>query len=408
MNKIFRLLSIFLIVTWSSQAQSTPVVIDSIATQNTDSAQLRISLLTCGTGDDLYAIFGHTAIRVQDLKIGSDMVYNYGTFQFDEDFYSNFIMGKLRYWLDTEQFDRFVAHYETVGRSVKEQKLQLTHDQAQSVYDFLKKNAREENKFYDYDFIYDNCATRVRDVFNFTFPGNFSYGNILKNQKVTFRQLLNQYMLQDHWLRFGVNLVLGSTVDSNMSDEQSMFIPDMLYAGAKGAVLDGVEFVASEQVHVDSPKQEERTFNAPFWIFFALFILTLAVFYVPALDRFRPIWTGLFMSLTGLLGFVLLFLWFGTAHRAMGQNWNILWALPTNLIVLFFLRRQQEWMKLYALAAISCMIVALVIHVLGMQHLPLNELIPLFGIMLFVYMDVYRKGLSATMAKHRDASNTED
>lgn len=401
MNKIISLLLILMAFSFGSSAQNAAA--DTSSTTATDTASLRISLLTCGTGDDLYAIFGHTAIRVQDLKLGSDLVYNYGTFQFGDGFYSNFIMGKLRYWLDTEHFDRFTAYYQANGRAVKEQVLQLDGAQAQQVYDYLKKNAREENKYYDYDFIYDNCATRVRDVFSHNFPGTFSYGNILKNQKVTFRQLLNQYMLQDHWLRFGVNLVLGSRVDSTMGDEQSMFIPDMLYAGTKGAVLDGEPFVAAEQQHVAEAEHADRTFNAPFWVFFALFLLTLAVFYVPALDRLRPIWTAFFLAVTGLLGLVLVFLWFGTAHRAMGQNWNVLWALPTNVIVLFFLRRHEEWMKLYALAAISCMLVALVVHVLGMQHLPLNELIPFFGVMLFVYMDVYRKGLQATVLKQRAA-----
>lgn len=404
MRRFITLCILCLWTAWSAEAQQNT---DSAGTA-TDSSRFTISLITCGTGDDLYTLFGHTAIRVQDRLLHNDIVYNYGTFSFDDDFLKNFVLGNLRYWLAVEEFDQFVAFYRHTNRSVKEQVLNLTDSQATQIYRFLKNNAKEENKYYDYDFLYDNCATRVRDVFTTNLPYDFNYGNILKGQKVSFRQLLNQYLLHHHWTRLGINIVLGAKVDNPMKDEETMFIPDMLYTGAKGAVLGGDKWVQAEQEWVPEPPHEARTFNSPFWVLFLSFICTLAIFYVPKLSKLRPVVTVIGLLVTGLVGCLILFLWTCTRHHTATENWNILWALPTNLIILFFLRKPKEWMKLYALAAISCMLVSLVVHVIRMQHLPLNELIPLFGMLMFVYMNIYRMGLNQTILKQQAQTSTSE
>jgi len=376
-------------------AQKDTTILDTTA------ARYSISLLTCGQGDELYSIFGHTAIRVKDNKAGTDFVYNYGIFNFaDPDFYTKFTLGKLNYWVAADYYEDFLYAYKSENRTVKEQELKLSPAQAESVYHFLKENAKEENKYYKYDFVYDNCATRVRDVFTTALGPSFEYGTIMRLKKVSYRHALNQYMLEKHWVRLGVNIALGSRVDSIMTDHSSMFLPDFLFEGMKGAVLDGQAVVGKTQdIFTAKPGSDSVGMNTPFWISFILLMITLLVFFIPKLEKLKPVLSFVFLLFTGLLGCVLLFLWLFTAHQAFDNNWNILWAFPFNLIILFFMWKKSAFLKIYALAAISCLVVALLIHIIGFQFLPMMELLPFFGALLFVYMEMYRKGLEAAVLK---------
>ena len=130
-----------------------------------DSSHIRISLLTCSPGQELYSIFGHSAIRVTDSTSLTDIVFNYGTFNFDdENFYLKFVRGKLLYYLSIERFDDFSASYQFEGRGITEQVLELSAKEKIDLQHFLIENLKEENKFYHYDFFLDNCTTRLRDL----------------------------------------------------------------------------------------------------------------------------------------------------------------------------------------------------------------------------------------------------
>ena len=130
-----------------------------------DSSRLRISLLTCTPGEELYSTFGHSAFRVVDSTSLTDIVYNYGTFNFDDDgFYLKFVQGKLLYYVSTEYFKDFKDLYQSTNRGITEQVLNLTASEKITVQQFLNNNLKEENKFYKYDFFFDNCTTRLRDI----------------------------------------------------------------------------------------------------------------------------------------------------------------------------------------------------------------------------------------------------
>src|SRR5262249_19855187 len=132
----------------------------------TDSSHLRISLLTCGPGDgEVYEVFGHTAVRVIDSTTHTDMVYNYGIFEYGPDFELQFMRGKLLYSVAAYPFPAFMQEYVEAKRSVEEQVLLADWKQKERFYYFLQWNAEPENKYYKYDFFFDNCATRIRDIF---------------------------------------------------------------------------------------------------------------------------------------------------------------------------------------------------------------------------------------------------
>ena len=126
-----------------------------------------VTLVTCGPGEELYEAFGHTAIRVHDSNIGLDVVYNYGTFDFDQpNFYWNFVQGRSLYMLAANRYSNFIRAYQYYNRSVREQYLNMTLPQKQALLDKLLWNAKVENRNYLYDYFFDNCSTRPRDVLN--------------------------------------------------------------------------------------------------------------------------------------------------------------------------------------------------------------------------------------------------
>jgi hypothetical protein len=211
----------------------------NLRTSAQDSCRLRISILTCGVADELYSCYGHSAVRVTDSCAGIDVVYNYGTFNFgDPDFYSKFTRGKLPYYLNDEEMNGFMSTYIHEGRSVKEQVLNLSEEDARKIQSYLINNLKEENKYYRYDFLLDNCSTRIRDIFSDVFKSRFEYGYSMADDSCTFRTILDYYEKEKHWERFGINLLMSNVVDDKMTNLQSMFLPDYLMRGLSNARLD--------------------------------------------------------------------------------------------------------------------------------------------------------------------------
>ncbi|RYD97112.1 MAG: DUF4105 domain-containing protein [Sphingobacteriales bacterium] len=366
--------------------------------QNDSTDQTRMSLLTCGVGDELYASFGHTAIRYTDPAKGIDEIYNYGMFDFaDPDFLMKFTRGKLLYYVGIGSYNNFVEDYSYEQRSVIEQELDLSPAQKSKILAFLKDNLKPENKYYKYDFLYDNCATRIRDIFPGILGPGFRFGASLpEGRKISFRKIIDEYQRNNHWARLGINIVLGSRIDKVMTNEEAMFLPDMLMQGMATAKLDGKAIVAGAPKQV--VKGTDRTAlspNGPMWAMIALLLFTLIVFFVRPLQVLKPFIAFLHLLLSGLLGAVLLFMWLGTDHQSCANNYNLLWALPFNLPFALTVFKPRSWHKQYSLIAIVLLILALMVHVIGIQAMPLTELLPFFLCLLYVYLFVYKRAIGA-------------
>ena len=378
MNRHFFLfVFIVLVITKSSFAQ-------------VDTSHLRISLITCGVGEEVWETYGHTAIRVTDSVNGSDNVYNYGTFNaFEEGFELKFMKGKLLYYVSYYPYYLFLREYTEANRSVYEQELILDGKKKENIFDFLRWNAEEEHKYYRYDFLYDNCATRVRDVFPKTFGNYFKFGQTLPlNSRMTFRQIINQYLYRKHFERFGINLLLGSRIDKVMTNEDAMFLPYFLRDGIGNATVKGQKVAAEPVMILDGSPHLPAGINWAFLLTLSIAILTISGIVVPGLKPIGKIMSNLLLLVTGLLGCLMLFMWLGTDHEACRNNFNILWALPTNLLVAFMSKRRKDK---YALIGILLIMISLLLHVLKIQELPLLELSPLILSLLFVYGMIYRR-----------------
>ena len=188
--------------------------------------EAEVSVLTASPGQDVYAAFGHTAIRVQDSDLGIDHVYNYGTFTVNEGFYWRFVKGRLDYKLSVEAYPRFQSVYLRGGRSLLETPLRLTAHEVRQITAFLEVNALPENAIYRYEFFRDNCASKVIDVLQAALGASLE-PNCLPNDS-TFLEALRPYTAGLPWTAWGMELILGQASHKVMPPCGHAFLPDKL------------------------------------------------------------------------------------------------------------------------------------------------------------------------------------
>ena len=189
---------------------------------------IRISLLTCASGGEIYSLFGHTAIRYENFTRNIDAVFNYGMFNFNApNFILRFALGETDYQLGATNYEHFVAEYNYLGRDVWQQTLNLTPDEKEHLFNLLQENYRPENREYRYNFFYDNCATRPRDQIEKAIDGSLRYAdNMTDNDTgVSFRDLLHKYSEGHPWSRFGMDMCMGSEADKPINRRLMMFVP---------------------------------------------------------------------------------------------------------------------------------------------------------------------------------------
>jgi hypothetical protein len=314
-----------------------------------DTSRLRISLLTCTPGEELYSTFGHSAFRIVDSNSVNDIVYNYGTFNFDDEgFLLKFVRGKLPYYLSTEYFADFKATYQFENRGITEQVLQLTAAEKITIKDFLLNNLKEENKYYRYDFVLDNCTTRLKDILKKQHDSSFTKTAVMP-VGTTFRNAIHIYLIKNkqHWSKLGIDILLGSPMDKKMTIEQQEFLPDNLMNS-----LDSNQqkmIVSSQNLYSINQSNNDTPFFTPL-IIFALLLVSIIVFGFVQKGFVQTALNGLyglFFFVLGLLGIVLVFMWGFTDHAMCKNNFNLLWAIPTHFFVSFFINSKKNWVKKY-------------------------------------------------------------
>jgi hypothetical protein len=324
------------------------------AQQTTDSCSTTISLLTCTPGDELYSTFGHSALRVVDKTSGTDVIFNYGSFDFyDPAFYQKFIKGKLAYFVSVDQLNDFLAEYKYNHRGVTDQVLNLTCTEKQQFIAALYENAKEENKYYRYDFNYDNCTTRLRDMLEKATGKTLQTSYQPPSSNTTFRSLIHDYLDkgQQHWSKLGIDLLLGARLDKKVSNREAMFLPDNLMAAFDSGTINGKKLVIEKSDLLPAIVHEKKpSLFAPLFTFGIAFFLITALSLLKtsrAIVIFFKAFDFIFFLVCGLLGILLLYMWFGTEHAMTKNNFNLLWALPTHLIATAFLFSKKEWIKIY-------------------------------------------------------------
>lgn len=362
-------------------------ILPDFAFAQSDSCSIRISLLTCTPGQELYSTFGHSAMRVVDHTSNTDLVFNYGTFNFDDpDFYEKFVKGNLLYFVSVDSFPSFMWEYEYFKRGVTEQILNISCSEKHKMLDALFENAREENRYYRYDFNYDNCTTRLRDMLEKSTGRPMHTKNIVPDKRTTFRRLIYEYLNKggQHWSKLGIDILLGSPLDKRVSNREAMFLPEYLLKAFDSTGYHDQPLVAEKKILLtETASAKPIAIFVPIVLFSALFLFILLFSISKSsswIKAFNVFDFGFFLIL-GMIGVLLIFMWFGTSHAMCKNNFNLLWAFPLNLPMAFMVFSKKKWVKKYFRFMYFYSILLLGAFFLLPQQLNL-ALIPVLGIIL--------------------------
>lgn len=316
------------------------VILASFSQSRRLSTDAEISVLTIGQGTSLNDAFGHSGFRIKDPRLGIDEVYNYGIYDFNTpNFYLKFAQGKLNYLIGKNDYDDFYTSYVYQNRTIQEQTLNLSQTEKQQIYDYLLNNIKPENRAYLYDFFFDNCATRIKDVLVANTNSQVVFNDPKNLQPKTFRTLIQDQLDSNSWGSVGIDLALGSVIDRPATPEEYMFLPQYIHtffgaatcANTQENLVKKDELLFEKQV-VNTPK---NNLFSPYVIFGLLGLIIIAITYSDYKKQTRTkLLDLLIFSITGLIGVLILFLWFATDHEATAQNYNLLWAFALNLLVL--------------------------------------------------------------------------
>ena len=303
------------------------------------SKESEVSILTIGPGFVLNDAFGHSAIRIKDPLQNIDLIFDYGRYDFQaKGFYLNFAKGKLDYEIGWTYSEDFISNYKLQQRRVTAQIINLTLKEKQNLFEGLQTNIQPQNKSYSYDFFYNNCATKIKDVLVDTSNKNISFLTPENFEQLSFRELIRSHVPQNSWGGLGIDAALGSVIDRLASVEEHLFLPKYLDEILKHSKFDpeATKLVLRSEVLNQTQKSKPSTFWwSPLVILGLVSITIIGMTYYDWTSKSRnKFLDALLFFTTGSIGILILFLWFATDHTATAYNYNFLWAFGFNLLML--------------------------------------------------------------------------
>ncbi|KGO82852.1 hypothetical protein Q762_03605 [Flavobacterium cauense R2A-7] len=324
------------------------------------SDKAEISLLTCGTGEELYSLYGHTALRINDPINQIDVVYNYGAFDFSTpNFYGKFVKGDLEYFVTTSSFEEFNYSYVYDNRDIFEQKLNLSREQKQKIFSELNEVLASEKRFYTYKFIDRNCTTMVRDVINkvLTEPISTKVPDTQKN----YRQILYDYQTDKFYENLGINLIFGAKTD-RQSDQ--LFLPIELLQGIEQTKINGKPL---SDATVTVFKRQDIKANKSLWNNFYTF--AFAMLLIAFLAYKKKSAAIIYLTIIGLLGLFFSLVGLYSLHEEVLWNYNVLVLSPLYLLLVFFVwKKNAVWTNRIVLLNLGLIAIYLV-YMLNKAHL---------------------------------------
>jgi hypothetical protein len=288
------------------------------------SEKSEVSVLTCDRGDQLYSTFGHTALRIVDNNNNLDVVYNYGAFDFrTENFYLKFVKGDLQYFMNVTSYEEFIYEYQMDNREVIEQKINLSIDQRNQLFNLLNKNLYSTERYYTYKFIDRNCTNMVSNKINEVL-GNESIVKV-DDKTITYRQLLYPYFENYFWYKLGINIVFGEITDKKA---EKLFLPIELLNSLDQLSVNNKPFVQSKETVV---KANKTTYSFSFLnsIYGVVILLLLLL-----ISKSKKIYFS-YLFINGLLGIILCLIGLYSLHEELLWNYNALLFNPLLLLIPF-------------------------------------------------------------------------
>ena len=361
--------------------------VNKIQEINTSFEEKKISIISIGEGSSLADAFGHTGIRV--ISNGSDIVFNFGVYDFSApNFYSNFVKGRPVYKLAVQKYENFKDGYIYQNRYLVEHELNINEESKMNIIDLLINNSRPENKYYTYDYLRDNCSTRVADILIDDTNNEFKDDKLESEAVFTYRELIHKKIGENSWAAVGIDLCLGAIIDKKISVRETFFIPEKLMQYMDELMIDYSKPITKNIIFSpDSPSRYNEGFPKPFLlnsiISFLIILLTYFNFKNNSWNRSIDFIIYLF---SGLVGVLIIYLWFFSNHFASAQNFNFLWAFPFNLVVVFALIRKTPplWTINFVKLNIILLILLFIHWTTGVQKYNIT-LLPIFISLLVRY-----------------------
>lgn len=307
--------------------------------------KIEVSVLTCSPGQEVYSLYGHTAIRVQDRESGEDYVFNYGVFDFNsEHFVWNFVLGRTDYICMAAPYAYFLHEYQARGSSVVAQVLNLTESEAAKVREYLYRNIRRENCVYRYNYLTSNCTTKVMDCVESCVEGTLVYS--WAEEPRTYRGIMHEYTRDFPWAQDGNDILLGADVDTLLSYRATCFVPGYYMNALEGAVVrnefqDTRKFVRETvtlvQANPAAAKASSGLLPDPVktgWCAFGIAMLILLLEF--AARKVFWLLDVLVMLVHGAAGCLVTFVFFFSEHPTLDSNWLVGVLNPLPLLALPF------------------------------------------------------------------------
>jgi len=320
---------------------------------NPDSIQ--ISLLTCSPGKEVWAQYGHTAIRYYDKESGEDLAINYGIFSLDQTYFiPRFVLGMTDYRMGVQPMDMFLAQYSYEGRGVVEQVLNLSAEDKEVIYKALQENMKPENVVYRYNYFFDNCTTRARDMLVNHLHGKVVYPPA--EEDATFRSMIHKWNNKYEWSQFGEDLLLGVNADRKTTKSEQQFLPENLRSDFDKARYNGKPLVKETNVLLDAETEvAEPAFPlSPL----SIALIFTAISLVMMLFSYRRqqvywAWDLALMLTSGLMG-IIFFIMIFSQHPCVSLNFILLFFNPLPLFFLYNTIKKKKviWWKIWGVLII--------------------------------------------------------
>lgn len=321
----------------------------------TNPDRIQISLLTCSPGKEVWAQYGHTAIRYYDKESGEDLAINYGIFSLDQTYFiPRFVLGMTDYRMGVQPMDMFLAQYSYEGRGVVEQVLNLSAEDKEVIYKALQENMKPENVVYRYNYFFDNCTTRARDMLVNHLHGKVVYPPA--EEDATFRSMIHKWNNKYEWSQFGEDLLLGVNADRKTTKSEQQFLPENLRSDFDKARYNGKPLVKETNILLDAETEvAEPVFPlSPLSValIFAVISLVMMLFSYRRQQVYWA-WDLALMLTSGLMG-IIFFVMIFSQHPCVSLNFILLFFNPLPLFFLYSTIKKKKviWWKIWGVLII--------------------------------------------------------
>ena len=376
-NYIFNVIYLFVLLFFS---------LNTKADSKKENEEIKISILSIGEGQSLADAFGHTGIRIIDKKTNNDVVFNFGIYDYNApNFYSNFVKGRPVYKLGVQNYISFINNYIKQDRYIIEHVINLDKKATQNIINLLVKNLEDPN--YIYDYLRDNCSTRVADLFikQTEQPQNTEIDILTEN---SYRKLIHSKINENSWGALGIDLCLGAIMDRKISIKETLFLPeklmqylDSLIEKDSKSITKNIIFSPQSSLLYNENLPNPLLINS---------LLSVLLIFITFLNFKKSIWKKwidiLIYFSSGTLGLLVIYLWFFSNHFASAQNFNFLWAFPFNLIMVYALLRENppNWAVNFIKLNIILLVLLFIHWATGVQKYNIT-LLPIFIALLVRY-----------------------